>query len=47
MQSKSRRRVFISYSRRDLDKVEWLRKKLEKVGFDAWLDTATLVAGQE
>ncbi len=39
--------VFISYSRRDIEKAEMLRRLLEGFGFNVWLDLVGIAAGEE
>lgn len=39
--------VFISYSRKDIEKAHQVRSLLEGVGFNVWLDLAGIAAGDE
>ena len=39
--------VFISYSHEDFEFVENLQLRLEKVGFETWLDEERLTAGED
>ena len=39
--------VFISYSRKDIEKAERLRRLLEGLGFNVWLDLVGIAAGEE
>lgn len=39
--------VFISYSRKDIEKAESIRRLLEGLGFNVWLDSVGIAAGEE
>lgn len=39
--------VFISYSRKDLKKVDWISRQLVAAGFDLWIDRHDIPGGSE
>lgn len=40
-------RIFISYSRKDLDKVKPIKEELETTGFSCWMDLEGIESGSE
>jgi len=38
--------LFLSYTRQDEDKVEWLYNKLEEAGYKPWMDTKVILGGE-
>jgi hypothetical protein len=40
-------KVFLCYTKEDLEKVEELYSKLEKEGFEPWLDKEDILPGQQ
>ena len=43
----SRKHIFISYSRRDSEEIDKIKNILEVVGFDVWLDRASIGGGDQ
>ena len=40
-------RIFLSYTRKDQEQVEWLHQRLCEAGFRPWMDTKDLLPGQK